>query len=66
MKRKKMEPIDLTKTLENYEGMWVILSKDLKEVLFSGKNAEDILAHVDSGIIMKVSQFSGSFVPHIK
>ena len=58
-----MDPIDLTEVLAAYEGKWVVLSNDLKSVLFSGDQVEDILPHIASGVIMKVTDFIGSYTP---
>ena len=62
-KNDKAEVIDLTHILKDYEGKWVVLSKDYKSVLFSGDNVEDIVEYVDLGFTLKVSDLVGSFVP---
>lgn len=63
LENKKIQPIDLTDVLADYEGKWVVLSNDLKSVLSSGDNIEEIIEYVGRGVTMKVSDFVGSFTP---
>lgn len=59
----EIKPIDLTEVLRDYEGKWVVLSKDYKKVLASGKTVDEILEYIGLGFTLKVSEFVGSFTP---
>ena len=56
-----IQPIDLTIVLKDYEDKWVILSADNKKVLFSADTIEEIGAHSEKGIVMKVPRFDAAF-----
>jgi len=64
-KKKENDVIDLSNVLENYDGKWVILSKDNKQVLKSGKTFDDIIEYVNLGIALLVPDSRYSYSPII-
>ena len=57
-------PIDLTHLLLEHEGKWIVLSKDNDRVLASGNSVEEIEPMAERGIVMKVPDLGGPFLPH--
>ena len=58
-----IQPIDLTIVLKNYEDKWVVLSDDNQKVLYSADTIEEIGAHSEKGIVMKVPRFDATYSP---
>ena len=57
-----MKPIDFSTLLLPYENMWVVISKDNKKVLGSGKNLDGIPDEIiQKGFVMKVPEFGVSY-----
>ena len=50
----KQEPIDYTELIKGYSSKWIIISDDNTNVIAYGDTPEDIMAHRNKGIIMKV------------
>lgn len=59
----RIEPIDLTQVLKDYENKWVVLSDDRSKVLASANTLSDILAYAHLGSVMNVVRFDVSFSP---
>ena len=60
---KRIEPIDLTEILKDFENKWVVLSDDYSRVLASGDSLDDVLERSHLGIVMNVLSFHASFSP---
>lgn len=58
-----LAPIDLTNLLADYEGKWVVLSADYKELLAFGDSLDDLGDKISQGIVMKVQETESTFIP---
>lgn len=56
-------PSDLSEILIPYEGKWIVISADNKQVLASGNSFGDIKNNVSNGIAMKVPNFDSAMSP---
>jgi hypothetical protein len=49
--------------LQDYEGKWVVLSKDYKKVLAFGDSIAELGNTVSKGVMMMVPETEGTFIP---
>lgn len=65
-----MQPLDLRNRLKRYASKWVILSKDYKKVLLSGRTLNALLKtgqkeKIRQGYVMKVAKDYSNYIGNV-